>query len=94
MTLYYVLISIIVVSFVTGLVATILEKKELKMQNKKSFEGNYEKRNQPSSSMTEVLSKTLELSNISKKVDQIDLSSNNDYAAEPVIIAIVDEETI
>ena len=96
--LYYILIAIIIVSLLTGIVTTILEKKELNLQRKKSFEGNYEKRNQSNSSMSEVLTKTLELSSITKKVDQIDLSStkitNKKYYEEPVIVAIVDDETI
>jgi exosome complex RNA-binding protein Rrp42 (RNase PH superfamily) len=94
MALYIILIVVIIVSFVTGIVTTILEKKELNEQNKKSFEGQYQERN--NNKMSEVLSKTLELSSITQKVDQIKVSdsssSESDYSQEPVIIAILDEE--
>ncbi|MBQ3307750.1 MAG: hypothetical protein IJG68_06150 [Bacilli bacterium] len=90
MTLYILLIVIIVISFVTGIITTILEKKELNEQNKKSFEGQYQDRN---NKINEVLSKTLELSSITQKVDQIKVSDSteSDYSQEPVIIAVLDE---
>lgn len=90
MTLYILLIVVIVISFVTGIITTILEKKELNEQNKKSFEGQYQDRN---NKINEVLSKTLELSSITQKVDQIKVSdsSESDYSQEPVIIAVLDE---
>ena len=90
MTLYILLIVVIVISFVTGIITTILEKKELNEQNKKSFEGQYQDRN---NKINEVLSKTLELSSITQKVDQIKVSDSteSDYSQEPVIIAVLDE---
>ncbi len=98
MLIYLSLVAIIILSIITGIITTILEKKGMTVQNR-SVPTN--------SSTTEVmiesapksdfLASTLEVSSLTKQVDQIDLSnatSNQEYYPEPVIVAILDDDVI
>ena len=93
MSINTILIIITVISFVTAIFTLILEKKEvsLQKQNLSNTSSNIEK----TQSLSDMITKTLELSSITKKVDQIDLSKSNvedDYYDEPVIVAVLDDE--
>lgn len=93
MIIYLSLVAIIILSIVTGIITTIFEKKSISIQSNSSITKSMTN----STMQADFLASTLEVSSVTKQVDQIDLSnatSNQEYYPEPVIVAILDDDVI
>lgn len=106
MIVYFYLFLIINFSIVTGILATIIEKRKEKRKkliiqsidlplfvysNKKSFHKSKKSNNFISNHL---LSKTIGLFELTRKVNQLDLPEEKSYYPEPVISSILDEDVL
>ena len=106
MVVYFYLFLIISVSIITGILATIIEKRKEKRKkliiqsidlptfiysNKKSNQNRKKSKNFLSNTL---LSKTIGLLELTKKANQLDFSEVKSYYPEPVISSILDEDVL
>ena len=86
MLIYILLVITIIVSCMTCLITIFLEKNEIEIQQINSEE-------ELNKTSANLLSKTVD---ITKTIEILDISddSSEDYSQEPVIIAVLDEDTI
>jgi len=106
MVLYFYLFLVVVFSIITGIIVTIVEKRKEKRRkvniqvidlpafvysNKKSFVKRKKSKTFISNTL---LSKTFELLDLTRKVNQLDLSNEKNYYPEPVIASILDEDVL
>ena len=98
MLIYVSLIVIIVLSLVTGLITTIIEKKELKAQRTQVYKAIKEEKDKRAAQ--EIVSKSLEVPEVKQTIDILDLTQQievldlDDYEEDKKVIKTYDEEII